>query len=101
MSNLLIRNIDTHLKRRLEASARSHRRSLSEEARMLLKKALLETPEQRRMGDALLELVAPRYRRDGLVFEIGEEVSKPPDFAHDARGSHCDPRHRWLRGSWN
>jgi plasmid stability protein len=52
------RNIDPRLKRRLVASARSHGRSLSEEARMLLKKALLEPPpEKRRMGTVLLELV--------------------------------------------
>jgi len=66
--------------RYLEASARSHRRSLSEEARMLLKKALQQSPEKRRMGDALLELIPPKYRGDDLVFEIQEEVSKPPDF---------------------
>jgi plasmid stability protein len=80
MSDLLIRNIDFHLKRRLEASARSHRRSLSEEARMLLKKALLELPEKRRMGTALLELVPEKYRGDDLVFEIPGDLSRPPDF---------------------
>jgi len=80
MPDILIRNIDDHLKRKLEASARSHRRSLSEEARMLLKKALQQSPEKRRMGDALLELIPPKYRGDDLVFEIQEEVSKPPDF---------------------
>jgi plasmid stability protein len=80
MSDLLIRNIDSHLKRRLEASARSHRRSLSEEARMLLKKALLELPEKRRMGTALLELVPEKYRGDDLVFEIPGDLSRPPDF---------------------
>jgi len=80
MSDLLIRNIDSHLKRRLEASARSHRRSLSEEARMLLKKALLESPEKRLMGAALLELVPERYRGDDLVFEIPDDPSRPPDF---------------------
>jgi plasmid stability protein len=80
MSDLLIRNIDFHLKRRLEASARSHRRSLSEEARMLLKKALLELPEKRRMGTALLELVPEKYRGDDLVFEVSGDLSRPPDF---------------------
>jgi plasmid stability protein len=80
MPDLLIRNIDSHLKRRLEASARSHRRSLSEEARMLLKKALLESPERRRMGTALLELVPEKYRGDDLTFEIPSDLSAPPDF---------------------
>ncbi len=79
MSDLLIRNIDSRLKRRLEASARSHRRSLSEEARMLLKKALLEGPEKRGMGTALLELVPKKYRSDDLIFEVPRDLSKPPD----------------------
>jgi plasmid stability protein len=80
MSDLLIRHIDAYLKRRLEASARSHRRSLSEEARMLLKKALLESPEKRRMGTALLELVPEKYRSDDLIFEVPSDLSRPPDF---------------------
>jgi plasmid stability protein len=80
MSDLLIRNIDPHLKRQLEASARAHRRSLSEEARMLLEKALLESPEERRMGTALLELVPEQYRGDDLTFEIPGDLSRPPDF---------------------
>jgi plasmid stability protein len=80
MPDLLIRNIDSHLKRRLEASARSHRRSLSEEARMLLKKALLEPSDKRRMGTALLELVPEKYRSDDLIFEVPSDLSKPPDF---------------------
>jgi plasmid stability protein len=78
MSDLLIRNIDSHLKRRLQASARIHRRSLSEEARILLKKALLEPPEKRRMGDALLALVPEEYRGDDLVFEIPNDPSSSP-----------------------
>ena len=80
MSDLLIRNIDSHLKRRLQASARMHRRSLSEEARILLKKALLEPPEKRRMGDELLALIPEKYRSDDLVFEIPEDPSTPPNF---------------------
>ncbi len=46
MPDLLIRNIDSHLKRRLEASARSHRRSLSEEARMLLRRLCWNRPRR-------------------------------------------------------
>ena len=36
MTDLLIRNIDPELKRQLEERARQHKRSLSEEAKMLL-----------------------------------------------------------------
>jgi plasmid stability protein len=70
LSDLLIRNIDAHLKRKLQASARVHRRSLSEEARILLKKALLDPPERRKMGQALLAVIPKEARGDDLVFEI-------------------------------
>jgi plasmid stability protein len=80
MSDLLIRGIDPHLKRQLEESARRHRRSLSEEARLLLKKALLQPASERKMGTAMLSLVPKEFRSDNLVFEIPEDVSKPPKF---------------------
>jgi plasmid stability protein len=80
MPDLLIRNIDAQLRQRLAASARSHRRSLSEEARMLLKKALLDTPERRKMGAALLELIPEKFSGDDLTFEAPGELSRPPDF---------------------
>ncbi len=80
MTDLLIRNIDPHLKRQLEESARNHRRSLSEEARILLKKALLEPSDERKMGTALFNLVPEEYRGDDLVFEVPGDVSSPPDF---------------------
>jgi plasmid stability protein len=75
MTDLLIRNIDPRLKRQLHESARSHRRSLSEEARMLLKKALLEPSDKRKMGKVLFGLVPEEFRGDDLVFEVPGEVS--------------------------
>jgi plasmid stability protein len=78
MSDLLIRNIESHLLRRLRASARDHGRSLSEEAKLLLRKAMLEAPEKRRMGDALLALVPEEYRGDDLVFEMSNDPSSSP-----------------------
>jgi plasmid stability protein len=80
MSDLLIRNIDTDLKRRLKASARRNRRSLSEEARMLLKSALFLSAQKRGMGTALLELLPERYRGDDLIFAVPGALSKPPNF---------------------
>jgi antitoxin FitA len=77
---LLIRNIDPRLRWQLADSARRHRRSLSEEARILLENELLGPLYQRKMGTALMELVPEEYRGDDLVFEIRGEVSEPPDF---------------------
>ncbi|HEY2185914.1 MAG TPA: hypothetical protein VGH39_13030 [Xanthobacteraceae bacterium] len=79
MSDLLIRNIDFHLLSRLRASARDHGRSVSEEAQVLLRKALRKPIKQRRMGDALMALIPARG--DDLVFEISDYASTPPDFS--------------------
>jgi plasmid stability protein len=82
MSDLLIRNIDPHLKQRLERSARAHRRSLSEEARVLLKKSLLaaEAPAEKGLFTAMRELIPEDCRGDDLVFEIPGEIGEPPNF---------------------
>jgi plasmid stability protein len=80
MSDLLIRDIDPHLKQQLKSSARAHGRSLSEEARALLKQALLKPPEKRQMGAALVELIPKKYRSDDLIFEVPGDVREPPDF---------------------
>lgn len=82
MADLLIRNIDPQLKRKLEESARNHRRSLSEEARLLLKKAVLQAPVKPEKGrfNAIRELVPENCRSDELVFEVPGDVNAPPDF---------------------
>jgi plasmid stability protein len=81
MSDLLIRNIESDLLRRLRASARDHGHSLSDEAKLLLRKALLGPPEKRRMGDVLLALIPEKYRGDDLVFEIPSDPNSPPTFS--------------------
>jgi plasmid stability protein len=81
MSDLLIRNVDFHRLSRLRASARDHGRSVSEEAQVLLRKALRKPIKQRRMGDALMALIPDEARGDDLVFEISDYPSTPPDFS--------------------
>ncbi len=82
MSDLLIRDLDLHLRRRLEESARKHRQSLSEEAKQLIRQGLgaAAKPDHRKMGTLLSELLPPEYRSDDYVFEIPGDVSRPPDF---------------------
>jgi len=79
MSDLLIRNIDPKLKRRLEARARQSGRSLSEEAKALISRAVAETQPARGLGTELVEL----FRSAGPV-ELEERRSeaprRPPDF---------------------
>jgi hypothetical protein len=80
MSDLLIRDIDDDLKRLIEARARAHRRSLSEEVKSLVRKGLDLPDKPIGMGTYLFSLVRPEDRGDDLIFEIKGEVSDPPDF---------------------
>jgi plasmid stability protein len=79
MTDLLIRNIDPKLKRRLEARARRSGRSLSEEAKALISRAMAETQPARGLGTELVKL----FRAVGPV-EIEERPfqapRRPPDF---------------------
>jgi plasmid stability protein len=73
MSDLLIRNIDLKLKRRLEARARRSGRSLSEEAKALISRAMAEGPPTRGLGTTLVEL----FRAIGPV-ELEDRQAKAP-----------------------
>jgi hypothetical protein len=80
MADLLIRDVDARLKRKLEESARKNRRSLSDEAKLLLQRALAVGTDNRKLGTLMRELLPPEYRSDDYVFEIPGEISRPPDF---------------------
>lgn len=80
MPDILVRDIDPELKRQVEQRAHEHRRSLSDEVKMLIRKGLLETREERGLGTALRDLVEREYRGDDLVFEQPGSVRRPPDF---------------------
>lgn len=82
MTDLLIRNLDPDLKRRLQARARAHRRSLSEEAQQLLNDALRPPVPvaKRKLGTEMLNLIRPEDRGDDLVFKVPGELGPPPEF---------------------
>ena len=80
MADLLIRHIEARLKRRLEESARKNKRSLSEEAKLLLQRALAVGSDDRKLGTLMSELLPPASRSDEYIFETPGEISRPPDF---------------------
>jgi plasmid stability protein len=84
MADLLIRNVESELKRQIEERAQAHRRSLSDEAKLLIRRGLLEAKVapagDRKLGTAMLELVRPEDRGDDLIFELPGEIRNPPDF---------------------
>jgi plasmid stability protein len=80
MTDLLIRDIDPQLKRRLELSAEKHSQSLSDEAKALLQRALAAESGGRKLGTLMSQLLPPESRSDDYVFEIPGEAAPPPDF---------------------
>jgi plasmid stability protein len=80
MSDLLIRKIPASVKRKIEERARAHRRSLSDEAIAMLRQVLAEPGTERKLGTEMFNMIRPEDRGDDLVFEVPDDVSKPPDF---------------------
>ena len=80
MADLLIRDIEARMKRQLEESARKNNRSLSDEAKLLLQRALATDGDDRRLGTLMSQLLPPESRSDDYVFEVPGEVSRPPEF---------------------
>jgi plasmid stability protein len=80
MADLLIRNVETALKNLIEQRAREHRRSLSAEAKALLRKAVSGHEGPVKMGTFIFSLLEDKYRGDDLVFERNDLVSPPPNF---------------------
>jgi plasmid stability protein len=80
MADLLIRNIEPRLKRRIAESARKSRHSLSEEAKALIQRGLATHEPVTKMGSFLFSLFEDRDRGDDLVFERNDVVSPPRNF---------------------
>ena len=80
MSDILVRNVEPRLKRRIEDRARKHNRSLSDEAKALFEIGLAASPADRKLGTEMYGLIRPEDRGDDLVFEVPEDISRPPDF---------------------
>lgn len=82
MSDLLIRDIDPEMKRRVEERARAHDRNLSDEVKSLIQKGLDGNDvAPRKLGTEMFNLIPPEYRSDDLVFESPDVPSDPPDFS--------------------
>lgn len=78
MTDLLIRNIEPQLKRRIEESARKNKHSLSQEAKELLRLGLASSGHPKKLGTWLFGLVPTEYRGDDLVFERHGPTRLPP-----------------------
>jgi antitoxin FitA len=81
MANLLIRDIDPTLKRQLAERARAHRRSLSDEAKTLIRRGLAARPREAGIGGRLFSMLPDEWRGDDLVFELPRDMPEPAEFA--------------------
>jgi len=81
-TDLLIREVDPRLKSELRKRARAHGRSLSDEAKLILRKGVGETPPlaQAGLGTQLFSMLPDEFRGDDLVFEYSGGAIEPPDF---------------------
>jgi hypothetical protein len=81
MTDMLIRNVEPSLKTEIEESARRSKRSLSREAKELLRLGLAaKKANKRKLGTWLFNLVPAEHRGDDLVFERHEPERSPPEF---------------------
>jgi len=80
MTNLLVRDLDPALKRQLADRARAHRRSLSDEAKALIRRGIVEQPRQSGLGTRLLSMLSDEWRGDDLTFELPEDVPEAARF---------------------
>jgi plasmid stability protein len=81
MANLLIRDIDPTLKLQLTERARTHRHSLSDEAKTLIRRGLAAQPRAVGIGTRLFSMLPDGWRGDDLVFETPRDMPEPAEFA--------------------
>lgn len=88
MASVLIRNVDEALHQRLKASAASHRRSLEEEARELLRAAVArqQAPSRESLVDLAQRLFGCEHGADLDVPRRGSAPERPPPDFGDADG---------------
>ena len=96
MAQLIVRNLEDDLKARLQARARARGHSMEEEARRILRGALMQ-PEAA-AGDGLGTRIAARFRGLGLqagaaLPELRGEVPQAAEFRADGVGG-GGPRRR-------
>lgn len=85
MTDLLVRDIDPILKRKLEERARAHGRSLTEEARAAIERGMADErgtaePDADALGTRLFGMLPDEWRGDDLVFGLPRELPEPAEF---------------------
>lgn len=81
MSDLLLRNLDNALKSKLQEAAKRNGRSLSQEALVLLRRALLSKGDEREMAGTHLRRILGEAHFEEDELQAIEAFRKSPDRA--------------------
>jgi antitoxin FitA len=79
MATLTIRNLDEDIKTRLRAAAALHGCSMEEQARVILRKALVQGTEQKGLGSEIHQLFANQDLPE-LEIPARTEIARVVDF---------------------
>ena len=79
MASITIRNLDDDVKTRLRTRAAGHGRSMEEEARLILRKAVEDKAPPRNLASAIRARIAPLGGVD-LELPPREPMREPPNF---------------------
>ncbi len=83
MASITIRNLDDEVKRRLRVRAAMHGRSMEEEARDILRRAMTESAPPRNLAAAIRSRLTPTARAD-VPLPTREPMRQPPVFHRDS-----------------
>jgi antitoxin FitA len=81
MAQLIVRNLEEDVKRRLRQRAKSHGRSMEEEARVIIRDAVsAKPPAKEGLGTQLVKLFAGKVPKDFKIVEIRGGGYRVPKF---------------------
>ena len=81
MAQLVVRNLEERVKRRLRARAKSHGRSMEEEARVIIRDAVSAAPPAKDgLGTRLVKLFAGKVPKDFKIVEMRGGRYRVPKF---------------------
>jgi antitoxin FitA len=81
MAQLVVRNLEENVKRRLRERAKSHGRSMEEEARVIIRDAVSATaPAKEGLGTQLVKLFAGKVPKDFKIAEMRGGRYRVPKF---------------------
>jgi antitoxin FitA len=81
MAQLIVRNLEEKVKRRLRARAKSHGRSMEEEARVIIRDAVKEdAPRKEGLGTQLMKLFEGKVPKEFKIVEMRGGRYRVPKF---------------------